>query len=212
VVSQNSLPARFAFIGGRLCLDFANTVYAPRSPVETGGVLADFDDIVAFLQAAGTVDRAEARRLRMLARRSPRRSATAFAQALKLRVVLRSLCEALASGKPVRRGWVALLNRILRSGHSHLQLVARARGWSLAPVTPRKDPLAALIPVARSAAELVQGGPALPVRKCANPTCLLYFYDASRTGRRRWCSMAVCGNRMKVAAHARRQRATGQLG
>jgi predicted RNA-binding Zn ribbon-like protein len=42
------------------------------------------------------------------------------------------------------------------------------------------------------------------IKRCANPRCVLYFRDTSRTRRRRWCSMAVCGNRMKVAAHARR--------
>ena len=42
------------------------------------------------------------------------------------------------------------------------------------------------------------------IRRCANPRCHLYFRDPSRTRRRRWCSMAVCGNRMKVAAHLRR--------
>jgi predicted RNA-binding Zn ribbon-like protein len=44
------------------------------------------------------------------------------------------------------------------------------------------------------------------VRKCENPVCSLWFTDTKRGPRRRWCSMAVCGNRMKVAAHRARQR------
>jgi predicted RNA-binding Zn ribbon-like protein len=39
------------------------------------------------------------------------------------------------------------------------------------------------------------------VRRCANPVCVLLFLDLSKSGRRRWCSMSVCGNRAKVAAH-----------
>ncbi len=194
---------RLLFIGGRLCVDFANTVYAPESPA---GSLGGIDDVVAFLEAAGAVDGGEARRLRTLARASPRRSATAFARARSLRDMLRALLAALAAGEPVQRQWVELVNGILRSDLGYPQLVAREGGWSLAPVASRGDPLAALIPIARSAAELIQEGPGAPVRKCANPKCVLYFYDASRTGKRRWCSMAVCGNRMKVAAHARRGR------
>jgi len=58
--------------------------------------------------------------------------------------------------------------------------------------------------VARALALLIAGGPGAGVRRCANPACVLYFRDRSRARRRRWCSMAVCGNRMKVAAHARR--------
>ena len=44
------------------------------------------------------------------------------------------------------------------------------------------------------------------VRKCEGPSCVLYFYDTSKNHRRRWCSMELCGNRLKVAAHHRRQK------
>lgn len=37
------------------------------------------------------------------------------------------------------------------------------------------------------------------IRKCANPECVLWFYDTSKNGQRRWCSMQGCGNRMKAA-------------
>jgi predicted RNA-binding Zn ribbon-like protein len=42
------------------------------------------------------------------------------------------------------------------------------------------------------------------VRKC--PTCVLHFFDTSKKGTRRWCSMQLCGNRLKVAAYAARRR------
>lgn len=195
---------RFLFIGGRLCVDFANTVYAPGRPE---GALGKFDDVVAFLEGAAAADPGEARHLRALAQTSPRRSAAAFARALALRGMLRALLEALVAGEPARRHWVDLVNEILRSDPGFPQLVARDGGWSLDSVTSREDPVSALVPVARSAAELIEEGPGAPVRKCASPTCVLYFYDASHAGRRRWCSMAMCGNRMKVAAFARRRRA-----
>ena len=38
------------------------------------------------------------------------------------------------------------------------------------------------------------------VRTCEAHDCTLVFEDTTRSGRRRWCSMALCGNRMKVAA------------
>jgi predicted RNA-binding Zn ribbon-like protein len=194
---------RFCLVGGRLCVDFANTVYAPDDPA---GALGDFDDLVAFLQAAGAVDGGGARELRALARRSPGRGAAVFARALALRDTLRAWLAALGTGAPVRREWVEAVNRVLRSDLACPQLVARRDGWLLAHRRSRPSPLAALVPVARSAAELMQEGPAAPVRKCDNEKCLLYFYDGSRRRTRRWCSMAVCGNRMKVAAHALRAR------
>ena len=44
------------------------------------------------------------------------------------------------------------------------------------------------------------------VRKCANPECVLWFLDTTRSGTRRWCSMTACGNRLKARRHYQRQR------
>ncbi|MBB5960102.1 putative RNA-binding Zn ribbon-like protein [Saccharothrix tamanrassetensis] len=44
------------------------------------------------------------------------------------------------------------------------------------------------------------------LRKCANPDCVLHFLDTSRTGRRQWCSMTACGNRLKARRHHDRSR------
>ncbi|SDZ32480.1 CGNR zinc finger domain-containing protein [Herbiconiux ginsengi] len=43
------------------------------------------------------------------------------------------------------------------------------------------------------------------VRQCAHPDCVLYFFDTSRNGGRRWHSMETCGARTKSARHYRRQ-------
>ncbi|MUL68103.1 hypothetical protein BOO86_26770 [Mycobacterium sp. CBMA 234] len=39
------------------------------------------------------------------------------------------------------------------------------------------------------------------IKPCAHPHCILWFYDTSKNGTRRWCSMAICGNRAKAARH-----------
>ncbi|MGW8764773.1 CGNR zinc finger domain-containing protein [Streptomyces sp. NPDC055815] len=39
------------------------------------------------------------------------------------------------------------------------------------------------------------------IRACAHEACILHFFDTSRNGTRRWCSMAVCGNRAKASRH-----------
>jgi predicted RNA-binding Zn ribbon-like protein len=44
------------------------------------------------------------------------------------------------------------------------------------------------------------------IRRCAHPACVLYFYDTSRNGTRRWCSMDGCGSRTKAARHYQRHR------
>ena len=45
------------------------------------------------------------------------------------------------------------------------------------------------------------------IKHCENPTCVLWFFDTTRNGTRRWCSMAVCGNRMKARRHYGRVKA-----
>ena len=55
----------------------------------------------------------------------------------------------------------------------------------------------------------VRGDRAERLRVCANPECRWAFFDSSRTGRRRWCDMATCGNRAKAARHRARLRAAG---
>jgi predicted RNA-binding Zn ribbon-like protein len=44
------------------------------------------------------------------------------------------------------------------------------------------------------------------VKQCQNPACVLFFYDTTKNHARHWCSMNLCGNRSKVAAHYRRHR------
>lgn len=44
------------------------------------------------------------------------------------------------------------------------------------------------------------------IRACSNPECILHFYDVSKNGTRRWCSMAGCGNRAKAQRHYARQK------
>lgn len=66
------------------------------------------------------------------------------------------------------------------------------------------EPAQLMVPIAQSAADLLcRGDPAL-VKLCANPECQAFFYDTSKNHTRRRCG-TQCGNRMRVAAHYRRQ-------
>ncbi|TQL18146.1 CGNR zinc finger domain-containing protein [Streptomyces sp. SLBN-134] len=44
------------------------------------------------------------------------------------------------------------------------------------------------------------------IRACGNSQCVLHFYDVSKNGTRRWCSMSGCGNRAKAQRHYARHR------
>lgn len=69
------------------------------------------------------------------------------------------------------------------------------------------DPVeAVLATIARDAIDLLSGPDLERMRECAESTCSVLFVDASRPGRRRWCSMTRCGNKVKKAAFRKRHR------
>jgi len=65
---------------------------------------------------------------------------------------------------------------------------------------------ALLVPVAEALALLLTEVDLAMVRQCESADCTLWFHDHTKSHRRRWCSMAQCGNRMKVAAFRARQK------
>jgi predicted RNA-binding Zn ribbon-like protein len=71
-----------------------------------------------------------------------------------------------------------------------------------------RSPSALLLPIGETLARFVCAEDFSHVKACEGPTCTLLFADHTRGRARRWCSMAICGNRAKQAAH--RERAKGQ--
>jgi predicted RNA-binding Zn ribbon-like protein len=71
-----------------------------------------------------------------------------------------------------------------------------------------RSPGALLLPIGEALARFVCTEDFSHVKACEGPTCTLLFADHTRGRARRWCSMAICGNRAKQAAH--RERAKGQ--
>ena len=125
-----------------------------------------------------------------------------LAVARHLREVIRTLVEARKAGRPASAD---ALNVFLRQAPSHPVLV-----WD--GDTPRVDRLRPadsveqrLAPLAEAAAHLLAEGDFQLVRVCEHPECTLWFYDRTKSHKRRWCSMAVCGNRHKVAEYRKRR-------
>jgi predicted RNA-binding Zn ribbon-like protein len=191
----------FIKIGSDLAVDFANTAAGEGSGA---GALRSWGDLVDFLELRRAVSRDEGAALRAMGEEDARACAGAFERSLELRATVRSVLEAMTARRPLQAGWVAAVNQALTWGSGADRLVRQGHDWQLAFAPALGEPLRALAPIARSIADLAAQGRGVLIRKCANPACLLYFRDTSRTRRRRWCSMAVCGNRMKVATHTRR--------
>lgn len=193
----------FHWLGNLPCLDFVNT--EAMSGGERVDLLEGFGGVVRWLGEAGLL--AEAGGRAALERWEGKAEGVhALRQALVFRQGLRRTVERLSEGKSPAADDIELINRILAERVTHGRVVRKAGGYALTQVAEHESALQLLAPVAESAAWLLtEGDPAL-LRRCENPECILYFYDTTRNGRRRWCSMAACGSRAKAAAYYRRQR------
>src|SRR5437588_368598 len=188
-------PAR-RFVGGRLALDFVNIV--PSSEA-----LA-WEQLITFLQSARIITPERGGELLALNRSDLQSAESLLRKAQRLGTALRMAFGALLDRQKISQEWVEPVNEVLRVTEGHEELIPGDHDWQIEFVA-REDSLDWLLAaVAHSAAEIIAEGANARLRLCANPTCGLFFYDTSRTHRRRWCSMTVCGNRRKVAVFARR--------
>jgi predicted RNA-binding Zn ribbon-like protein len=195
-------PLREKLLGGRLAVDFANL-----GRVFSGGVPRplSWTALITFLEAADVVSPARSAKLISMPQTDPDAATALMAVAERLQGGLHQGFSALVDGQRVGQDAVRSINDVLQVTEGYDELVFDGAGWRL-EFRAREDSLEWLLAaVARSAAEIVAAGEAARLRSCANPACGLFFCDLSRTHKRRWCSMATCGNRHKVAAFARRR-------
>ena len=184
------------WLGGRPALDFVNTrrerwrrnVECLRSPA----------DLVAWLQRSGLLSApAPAGRARLTA-------------AVELREAIDAGVRAAVAGAPPAPGALVVIDGWLATGGSRPALVAGPDGLPLLGERGAGDPVqGALAALALDAARMLGlPGERARLRICGSDTCSARFYDRSPAARRRWCSMAGCGNAAKARRH--RARAGGE--
>jgi predicted RNA-binding Zn ribbon-like protein len=192
--------------GARLdeALDFLNT-----RELESGSLvdhLATADDAFDWLEEHDLVDRERLERERARATADPETGLRALARVRRVRDALRGLTDAVVERRAATPSALAEVNRALRA-REVIELEATAEGVRVGHRhvgDPIDDALARLAdPVVAE----ISGGHPERLRICASDTCRWVFYDDSPTARRRWCSMASCGNRAKAKRHRERLRA-----
>jgi predicted RNA-binding Zn ribbon-like protein len=133
-------------------------------------------------------------------------------EAQTLREATRGLLPQLASQDEASRrsprlaGLIERLNLILSEACDQQRLELNETGalWQRVPLYP--TPRSLLAPIAQAVGDLLMLPDFSRLRACEGTDCTLWFLDVSKGNRRRWCSMALCGNRAKVAAHRDRGR------
>jgi predicted RNA-binding Zn ribbon-like protein len=191
-------------IGGKLCLDFANTIngHSRAAPHE---YLSGYPDLVVWSRRAGILTAAEAERLLRIAGESSRAAAAVHKRAIELRETVFRIFSALALGRSPKTADIVTLNEARRDALNHSTISPRDGGYAVEWID--KSALDRILwPIALSAAELLTSPNLTRVRECEGDRCDWLFVDASRNHLRRWCSMAECGNRSKARRFLARKR------
>jgi predicted RNA-binding Zn ribbon-like protein len=182
--------------------DFLNT--CPVQNGEAVELLPDFDALLRWFKATDLLSSGDVASLRQQWGESAQ--ARQVVEAMReLRERLRKEVLARERGGAVHRAAIDELNHLM-AGHPMLtRLKASGSGSTTELWFDPRRPEDLFAPLAHSAATLFANVDRNRVRKCRQ--CVLHFYDTSKKGTRQWCSMRLCGNRLKVAAYAARRRA-----
>jgi predicted RNA-binding Zn ribbon-like protein len=194
------------FVADALGLDFLNSI---ATPVDAEiDWIDDGDGLLAWLEQAQLVPAETLETFR--AQAMPGEFDNVAAQARSLREWFRGFVrqrkgrsltsEVLSELQP--------LNRLLERDEGFGRVVARdhghASGLEFQAMRRWRSPEALLLPVGEALARFVCEEDFSHVKACEGPACTLLFADHTRGHARRWCSMAICGNRAKQAAHRSR--------
>jgi predicted RNA-binding Zn ribbon-like protein len=212
----NRPAATVNLIGGRLCLDFINSVGARRRGLAGEMIIRDEKlhdclDLLAWAEHAGAINNREARVLLRQASRDPSRALRVFRLAIRLRESLYSLFKAIVSGRPVPDADLTILNQELQLARRRKR-IARGKDcafdWQWSETTPSLDKILSLL--SDSAAELLTRGDLSRLTVCGGDDCGWIFEDTSRNRSRHWCDVRDCGNRERVRRFRSRQQKRSQ--
>jgi predicted RNA-binding Zn ribbon-like protein len=206
------------FVADALGLDFLNSI---ATPVDTEiDWIDDGEGLLAWLKQAQLVPAETLKALRAQAKAGEFNNVAA--QARNLREWFRGFVRQ-RKGRPLTSEDLSELDqlnrllerdegfgRIVAQGQDHSQDHSQGRdrghasSLALRAMRRWRSPEALLLPIGEALAKFVCEEDFSHVKACEGPACTLMFADHTRGRARRWCSMAICGNRAKQAAHRQR--------
>jgi predicted RNA-binding Zn ribbon-like protein len=196
--------SKFIWIGNHPCLDFINTQPMGKNnqPVDR---LEDFPDLTAWLVEAQILDTALAKDV-IKRGDDPSEAQQVLEQARTFRDLLREAIERIRKRKPIPQSTLDEINKWLATHTGYSELVRTRNGFTERFRLEMTEPIHLISPIAKTASDLLCHTEFSLIKRCENSACVLYFYDTTKNHKRRWCSMRICGNRMKVAAFYERRR------
>lgn len=193
----------FLFVGNHAALDFLNT-----RPVLAEGpkeLLPDAQALVRWLVASGVLRSQKGKALARKWSNTPR-AAAFLRELIAFRERLRAVVVRQEAGCSVSDAFISEVNSLLERHPGVIALQRKGETLEREVVFEPEEPDEVWAAIAMAVAELLSDVPAVRVRKCES--CIVHFLDTSKKGSRRWCSMNICGNKVKVAAYQQRNRST----
>jgi predicted RNA-binding Zn ribbon-like protein len=194
--------------GGRLCLDFANTV-GGRATDHPSEFLTSYAVLLAWAQFTGAVDDAEAEQLRHAAAQRPNAAAAVHRQAIACRDAIYRIFVAIAREQPPATADLDALTQVYHAAlaRARLRPHGAAVRWEWSDDAELERPL---WQAARSAVAVLTSDDLSRIKVCPGRdgnSCWWVFFDATKNRIRRWCNMAVCGSSAKARRQAAKRRA-----
>ncbi|MCA0401575.1 MAG: CGNR zinc finger domain-containing protein [Proteobacteria bacterium] len=183
-------------VGGALPLDFANTLPGRGTPYSRER-LVSLAALADWAFHAGQIDALMYARIRA----APDADKPPPPEAIRLREAVHAIVTARIAGEAPPEADTALLRDCAALGMRRGRFVSREDGrldWQV-PAS-ESDVEWLLGRIALLAIEMLRQSDPARLRCCPAPDCGFLFYDSSKSGTRRWCDMAVCGNRAKARA------------
>ena len=193
---------KFLWLGNDPAIDFANTEIVQDG--QTVDLLEKPKDLLDWMAAAEMLSsRALKDAKRALSQPQLQKALT---RACEYRRVLKAALENLHQHKHIYtdRAAIAETNRLLACPRTTFTLSAVEKSLQLRHNWAVTEPDDLSRPIALTFALLLTTQDAGRIRKCQNPDCVLFFLDTSKSGTRAWCSMEICGNKLRVAAFRER--------
>jgi predicted RNA-binding Zn ribbon-like protein len=191
----------FLFVGNRSILDFLNT--KPLLADVPTELLSDTQALERWFIASGIVRSAKAKSL-MRSWRHSAKAALVLKDLIAFRERLRKAVLRLEAGQAPSGEFIEEINTGLVRHPPLTELRERQGQIAREPLFDPKEPSDLWSPILDGVADLLSEPEVHRIRQCE--ACVIHFFDASKKGSRRWCSMNICGNKFKVAAYQRRNR------
>ncbi|MEW6194650.1 MAG: CGNR zinc finger domain-containing protein [Bacteroidota bacterium] len=210
----NQKESKWKFRGGRLCLEFTNTVDARYEENIKNSIsfsigkdkLNGYDDLVDWAKEVGILKEVTARQLILMSSQKIKEAKQIFDRAVALRESLFRIFRQITVGLKPFEPDIELLNVESAEARSRQKLMYESDKFSWKFETTANDLSSIIWPVSLSGIELLMSDEISRVRQCPGENCGWLFLDTSKNRSRQWCDMKDCGNLAKVHRFREKQR------